>query len=34
MSKMGSHEPFGFPKTQLMPKRRGGNQIVNLTPDH
>jgi hypothetical protein len=34
MSKMGSHDPFGVIKTQVMAKRRARSQIANLTPDH
>jgi hypothetical protein len=31
---MGSHDPFGVPKTQVMAKKKVMNQIANLTPDH
>jgi hypothetical protein len=34
MFKMGSHDPFGHLKTQVMAKKRVKSQIGNLTPDH
>jgi len=34
MSKMGSHDSFGYLKTQAMTKRKVGNQTTNLTPNH
>ncbi len=34
MSKMGSHDPFGHFKTQVMAKRKVESQIDNLIPDH
>jgi len=34
MSEMGSYDPIQTLETQVMAKRRAGNQIDNLTPDH
>jgi hypothetical protein len=34
MSKMGSYETLWTSKTQVMAKRKAGNQIDNLTPNH
>jgi hypothetical protein len=30
MSKMGSHDPFEYLKTQVMVKRKVGSQIANF----
>ncbi len=34
MSKMNLHDPFGYLKHKLWPKKRPRNQIGNATPDH
>jgi len=34
MSNMGLDDPFGHLEPQVMAKRKAGNQIGNLIPDH
>jgi hypothetical protein len=34
MSKMGFHDPFGYLKHKLWPKKKVENQIANLILNH